>query len=323
MKKALSIVLKVLLVIVIAIVLAVVILTTVTALEGADKASVAGSEDWMQRLSDDLLISDVTLPGTHDSATQYVQLSFFSKCQSLNIGEQLDAGYRYLDIRLGASDDGLILMHGFTKCKKSLAPWSEALTLDDVLKQCDSFLKEHPSECIVFAVKQEHGDESVAEFEQMLDAVFAVYDGLLLPTGEIPTVGEARGHIVLMRRYDDEAGLGDRSGIPFIWAKQNGSEVIDPAYAEEDNDSYMLRVQDRYEYVTDDKWEAFTSSLTGGDICIDFLSTKGKLTYGHPHKYAKVLNKRLMEYDLSAADGTWIIVDFASPKLAQKIWECN
>ena len=62
------------------------------------------SADWMADLDDGLRLNEIVLPGTHDSATQYVQLAFFSKCQALSIGEQLEAGYRYLDIRLGLSD---------------------------------------------------------------------------------------------------------------------------------------------------------------------------------------------------------------------------
>ena len=70
----------------------------IPAFETVDKTPVEGSADWMSRLSDEKLISEVVLPGTHDSATQYVQLAFFSKCQALSIKEQLEAGFRYLDV---------------------------------------------------------------------------------------------------------------------------------------------------------------------------------------------------------------------------------
>ena len=58
--------------------------------EKADTSPVTGSADWMSRLDDGLLLSGITLPGTHDSATQYVQLAWFSKCQSLDVGGQLE-----------------------------------------------------------------------------------------------------------------------------------------------------------------------------------------------------------------------------------------
>ena len=104
--------------------------------EGADTAPVEGSADWMARLPDDTPLDAIVIPGTHDSATQYVQLAYFAKCQSLSIGEQLEAGFRYLDIRLGDADKGGVprLMHGFTNCKRSLL--GGKLYLDAVLADC-------------------------------------------------------------------------------------------------------------------------------------------------------------------------------------------
>ena len=105
--------------------------------ERVDKTPVAGSADWMSALDDGVKLNELVLPGTHDSATQYVQLGFFSKCQALSIGEQLEAGARYLDIRLGDAETGEDfpkLMHGFTKCKRSVL--GGTLYLDEVLQQC-------------------------------------------------------------------------------------------------------------------------------------------------------------------------------------------
>ena len=60
--------------------------------ETEDKTVVEDSADWMAALGDDLPLGEVVLPGTHDSATKYVQLAFFSKCQVKDIGAQLEAG---------------------------------------------------------------------------------------------------------------------------------------------------------------------------------------------------------------------------------------
>ena len=135
--------------------------------EAEDTTSVDASADWMATLDDSLPLSEVILPGTHDSATKYVQFAFFSKCQAKDVGAQLDAGYRYLDIRLGIDgQEAPTLMHGFTSCKTGALPWSDTLYLDRVLEQCYAFLHEHPTETIVFAVKHEHGDASTEYFER-------------------------------------------------------------------------------------------------------------------------------------------------------------
>ena len=299
----------------------------IPAFETADRSAVENSADWMAELDDALSLGEVVLPGTHDSATKDVQLAFFSKCQSLSIRGQLEAGFRYLDIRLGADGERLKLMHGFTNCTTSGWPWAGTLYLDAVLGQCYEFLSAHPTETVVFAVKQEHGNEPVAEFQTLLNAYVQRDPDRWLLTDHIPTVGESRGKLVLMRRYADEADLGASSGIPLLWDNQNGHADVSKNIAEHDNGSYRLYVQDRYEYETADKWAAFTEGLkkgkTGPDtISIQFLSTKGASTYGHPYQYAKRLNPMLNDLAAGSLRG-WIVVDFASAKLAQHIYSEN
>lgn len=183
--------------------------------ETVRRIPVKGSADWMKKLPDDLLLSDILIPGTHDSATRYVQLPWFSKCQDLSISEQLEAGYRYLDIRLGDVEKGADyppLMHGFTKCKTR--PLGGTLTLDQMLADCYGFLNQHPSETILFAVKHEHEDAPAEKVQGQLLSFAAAREGSWLLTDTIPTLGEARGRLVLLRRWEDEAGLGPDAGIP-------------------------------------------------------------------------------------------------------------
>lgn len=296
-------------------------------LETVKTKTAEGSADWMADLDDGLRLNEIVLPGTHDSATQYVQLAFFSKCQGLSVGEQLEAGFRYLDIRLGLAEDGIRLMHGFTNCKTGPLPWDDALYLDKVLEQCYAFLKAHPTETVVFAVKQEHGDESVAEFETRLIEVLSQNEELWLLTDKLPTLGEARGKLVLLRRCEDEAGLGARAGVPLLWPKQNGHEDVTKHVEMTDNGAYRLWVQDRYEYGAEDKWTAFQNGLKeaaigADDLSIHFLSTKGTLPYGHPYYFANILNPRLLELPTEELRG-WIIVDFADALIAEHIRSAN
>lgn len=293
--------------------------------EKADATPVEGTADWMSRLDGELPLGDITLPGTHDCATQYVQLAWFSKCQSLDVGGQLEAGCRYLDIRLGADGKQLKLMHGFTNCKTSA--FGGVLYLDEVLRQCYAFLDAHPTETVVFAVKQEHGDESVAVFQGLLDNYVQQNPAYWLMTDTLPTLDEARGKLVLMRRFEDEAGLGLAAGIPLLWPNQNGYEDPSLNTAMTDNGSYRLWVQDRYEYGGADKWAAFRNGLAQngaetGDVAIHFLSTKGTAAYGHPYGFARELNAKLLETPSAELSG-WIVVDYLSPSLAAHIFESN
>lgn len=286
------------------------------------------SGNWMSAVAGDLHLNEIVIPGTHDSATQYVQLAFFSKCQALDIGQQLEAGFRYLDIRLGFSGDALALMHGFAKCKTGPMPWSETLTLDAVLEDCYAFLEDNPSETIIFAVKQEHGSEPVAQLQEtLLEQYIAPQADFWLLTDRIPTLDQARGKLVLMRRYEDEAELGEQAGIPMIWADQGSRDDTSLHTEMTDNGSYRLWVQDRYSYDNDEKWEVFLAGLGEAaiapeDTAIHFLSTKGSMTYGHPYGHAGNLNRRLMEVSPKYLKG-WIVVDFGSASLAEQIYTAN
>ena len=293
--------------------------------QNGDQRPVEGSADWMAGLDDSLPLNAIVLPGTHDSGTQFCQLGYFSKCQGKSIGEQLEAGYRYLDIRRAVDGEGMKLMHGFTGCRTGVLPLAQKLTLDAVLEQCYAFLTEHPTETLVFAVKQEHGDESVTEFEVVLNEILRQKPEFWLLSNRIPELGEARGKLVLMRRYADEAGLGEDAGIPLLWANQNGHEDTGLNTVREEQEGYTLWVQDRYEYDTEDKWDAFTAGLEKagdgeGELAIHFLSTKGTAAYGHPWSFAKELDARLEGLqDLSG----WIVVDYGSAALAEAIYRQN
>ena len=188
--------------------------------ENPDTTPVPGSADWMAALPDETKLSDIVIPGTHDSATQYVQLAYFSRCQALSIGEQLEAGFRYLDIRLGDADksDYLLLMHGFTKCR--ISPLGAALELARVLADCYAFLAQHPTETVLFAVKHEHGDSPDAETARALDGFISVRPRNWLVTDSMPTLGEARGKIVLLRRWEEGEGL------PLLWEDQKGAADV-------------------------------------------------------------------------------------------------
>lgn len=295
--------------------------------ERVDAAPVAGSADWMARLPDDVPLGELSIPGTHDAGTQYVQLGFFSKCQARSVGQQLEDGFRYLDIRLAVNGDGLGLNHGFCECRTGAAPWSDRLMLEDVLEDCYAFLSAHPTETVIFAVKQEHGDESVAEFQHVLDRYIQEDAGRWYLDSELPSLGEARGRLVLLRRYDDEARLGKNAGIPLIWPNQNGYDEPATAFSSENCfvGSLTLAVQDRYEYDEEEKWAAFCAETDDPDaVALRFLSTKGHMTFGHPYRYAKELNPRLLalceSQDLSLG---WTVIDFGNAQLASAIYEQN
>ena len=302
----------------------------------ADRSSAEAKENstnWMASLDDSLLLGEISIPGVHDAGAYNPNLSLFSKCQDATTYELLNAGYRYLDIRLEVSyvcgEPILSICHGFVKCREGKTPFDSVLYLDKVLEECYEFLDNNPSETIIFVVKKEYGDEPISEFESML-ASYTDNDYWLL-TDRIPTLGEARGKIVLFRRYEDEAKLGKNSGILLDWSSQKDNSVTDLTAMHTDNDGLNTYVQDHYKYNADDKWSSFVGTIEETDdlladknaVVINFLSTNGTAPYGHPYKYAKNLNKRFLDYEIDAEKLGWVIVDFGTMEMAQKIYKQN
>lgn len=71
---------------------------------GMDVSSVQAAEDhaedWMADIDGETMLSSISIPGTHDSATQYVGMRYIFQCQDTSIAQQLVDGYRYFDMRL-------------------------------------------------------------------------------------------------------------------------------------------------------------------------------------------------------------------------------
>lgn len=301
-------------------------------LEATDDTGLAADAVWMSALPDELPVNRITLPGTHDSATKFCELAFFSRCQGMSIEMQLERGFRFLDIRAGTDDEtqsgALKLMHGFTVCKTGAMPDAATLYLDDVLSQCYTFLSTHRSEAVIMAIKQEHGDESTADFERLLYSYVSRNPEYWCLQDTIPTLGEARGRIVLMRRYEDEAEFGAIAGLPLIWPEQAGQKNAPMGAETMPNGAYMVTVQERYEYGNEDKWAAFTDGMRGaaseaakGNIALSFLSTRGTFAYGHPYLHAMKLNARFRNSAENLAG--WIVFDFGDASLARLVYESN
>ena len=101
--------------------------------------------EWMSRIPDNTKLSAISIPGTHDSATQYCTLGYLTSCQDESMYNQMRDGYRYMDVRLMLNDDnsGFILNHGGFKARKSIWPWSDKITFEDLCKDAYNFVKNY------------------------------------------------------------------------------------------------------------------------------------------------------------------------------------
>ena len=295
------------------------------------------SQKWMSYLPDEIPLSQITIPGTHDSATQNITPSYFLKCQSSSIKAQLENGYRYLDMRLAlypqkSGRPTFHYIHAFGNCKlDSRLFGGRDMLIGHALQDIYLFLASHPSETIIFCVKAENSSDNLEVFADTLMNHIQKAPQLWYTKNRIPTLGEVRGKIVLCSRFTKEEGFG----LTLNWSEQNNKEILsDPVevtdiYEREDS-SAKLFIQDRYKYWPDDKVNAFKIMLEKSStdfnspecIRINFTSTSGGGTFSHPVSYAKKINKEILKTDIPYQSGI-IVVDFATEEIAHHIWTAN
>jgi 1-phosphatidylinositol phosphodiesterase len=202
----------------------------------------AGDTDWMASLPDSASLAALTIPGTHDSGAIHEPAAGIAKTQTLTFAEQLDAGIRYFDVRCRNFDDQFLIYHGSI---------DQSQTFDDVLAAMYAFLDAHPHETLIVSVKEELAAQGgTLTFEQLFDQYAARDPARWHLDDSIPTLGAARGKLVLLRRFDATASLGI-AAAPAVWTDNATFDIAGPP---------VLHVEDNY-IVTDDalKWSAITS----------------------------------------------------------------
>lgn len=293
------------------------------------------STDWMETVPDETKLSNMSIPGTHDSCTQYVDMRYIFQCQDASVATQLIYGYRYLDMRLVLEQkhdqQTLVLKHSIARCKTSNSPFAGTLTLDDVLRDVSAFLDAHPTETVILCMKAENSKDDVAEIQKVLYETIGKDPERWYLKNEIPTLGAVRGRIVLATRFDDKLPVGsEHCGLYFGWADQGDRTVLtDPTAESVINGRETLCVQDRYNYDVGDKITAIRTCLDSSRAADDtfflnFTSTSGSGAVGHPKEYAKDINLDLYAYEWEAGKAYGVvIVDFGPKKIAEKIYGTN
>ena len=115
---------------------------------------------WMSYIHDDTKISDISIPGTHDSGATHSIFDVSGKCQDLSIKQQLRVGVRFFDLRLQLVNDEFKIVHSFVK---------QNLSFKKVMKDLSNFINENNSEFIIISLKKEASDKnSTLDFKDKL-----------------------------------------------------------------------------------------------------------------------------------------------------------
>lgn len=275
------------------------------------------NKNWMSQIDGSAYISEISIPGTHDSAALYEPLTGTSKCQDYTVRDQLDMGVRFLDIRICMLLNKATISHGVILQGQDFA---------EIVDACLSFLEENPTETIVFSVMGSESILSEKTVTQVMNETIAQNSESWYTENRIPTLDEVRGKIVLFNRYDDYYGKGLNAAHDWI---DNSSFGI---Y----NNSFFTCVQDHYNLGDkaniEQKWNEaktlFNECVNERDasyLYLNFMSGHTGSVLPNVIEVASVMNEKLINFIDETGRGHYgiVIFDFVNPQLCEKIIQTN
>lgn len=302
----------------------------------------------MKYVDDNKYLDELSIPGTHDSGTCSVDndtepQSSQAKCQQDYIPTQLLEGIRYFDIRLGRNDENGDpgIDHGRCYLLKKDGGF---MHLSNVIDYFKTFLNENPSEALIMLASRGNDEATDESITTAFAKVMADNPNLFYTSSHVPTLGEVRGKIVLLRRF----GLAGNSVSGHTWGLDltqwddkikahsgqsmclvqdaRGFEAIGETGNEE---PYCTKVyaQDKYKLTGTDKLSWVDNALkeTTGRTCnkvdvvddagaevqvqercwsINYTSCTGLSHGGNPFTSARVVNEHLYKSPYINPSGT-------------------
>ena len=187
---------------------------TVSSIDWITYSSYVDGPCWMSYVDGNKFLDELSIPGTHDSGTCSVDndtepQSSQAKCQQDYIPTQLLEGVRYFDIRLGKGENPGIDHGACYLLKKD----GNFMHLSDVIGYFNTFLSENPTEALIMLVSRGNDEATDESLTTALGKVFDENPNLFYTSSRIPTPGEVRGKIVLLRRF----GLAGNSVSSHTW----------------------------------------------------------------------------------------------------------
>ncbi|XP_056154768.1 1-phosphatidylinositol phosphodiesterase [Lampris incognitus] len=252
---------------------------------------------WMAGVPDSWPLSEVTLPGTHNTMALYG--GALAECQSWSLASQLLAGVRFLDIRVRRVKGNLTIHHGVSYQRAHFG---------HVLEGVANFLSEHPSETVLMRLKE--------EFSETFDIYGAVVSyihryahwGLLWQSRLTPTMGEARGKLIILQDFPGP-DLGMRYGSLDI--------------ADDWKVPTLLHVEEKWQSVH----EHLEAAAAGNKAQIFLTYASGAGIFAYPNAIAQRINARLYDYLIARMGQNQrfgiITLDFPAAAIIQMIIDFN
>lgn len=190
--------------------------------------------NWMSKIPGDKKISQLSIPGTHNSMSRYggggLYPDDFIKTQLMDLSTQLNSGIRYLDIRLRKdSNTSMSAYHGSVNQNASFS--------GDILDKVKAFLQANPNETVVMRVKNECNGPGTGKctdaptsktWAQVFEDTYynnpSYSNYFWKGSSNNPTLNEVRGKIVVASNFPTD---GKRFGIPYSQFNNQDQYEID------------------------------------------------------------------------------------------------
>jgi 1-phosphatidylinositol phosphodiesterase len=267
---------------------------------------------WMAKLPDSTPLGALSIPGTHNSPT-YHNAPPSVRCQAVSPWEQLQNGVRFFDLRVQVPEpfdlnsDKLVLVH-------SVFPIS--LTgnkyFRDLHDEINKFLRENPSETLVVSLKREgSGKGTDQQLSLLLKKHYtSAQDSKWFTEPRVPSLGEARGKMVLLRRFNmDDALKGEHGGKGWgidasSWADNtpnslcpSGDVCVQDFYQVEEADSINKKIGFAREHLERSGCCKFDEREKKFPLYVNFLSASNFWKVGTwPEKVAAMVNPEIVRH---------------------------
>ncbi|XP_008589381.1 PREDICTED: PI-PLC X domain-containing protein 1-like [Galeopterus variegatus] len=138
--------------------------------------------------------------------------------QVLDVTEQLDAGVRYLDLRIAHAPEGSASNLHFVHMMYTTA------LVEDTLTEISEWLEKHPREVVLLACRNFQG-LSTDLHEYLVTCIQNIFGDMLCPRGEVPTLRQLwaqRQQVIIF--YEDEDTVSRHRelwpGVPYWWGNK-------------------------------------------------------------------------------------------------------
>lgn len=275
--------------------------------------TVQKGNNWITPLDDNIYVSQLSIPGTHDAATGDGTTFSLGKTQDRTLDQQFEMGIRAFDLRpaINASKE-MILCHGAVATRFG---W------DQVMERFKYYLNENPGEFIIAFIRHEDeysgtsishwtNENTTEKWKPMMQEKLEAMKATINPaTGESYTIdfrpdltiGDMRGKILfLCRDWTSYNSSGPVVGGYTGWNHgKDGAEVsiYGPSGA-----SGILNLQDCYAYgeaglgvfsagqYANIKWAAIETTLNKSTLFHTEASLKNRWSINHTSGYTGVVS---------------------------------